>query len=248
MTMGPPAATPTRTGLDGLRQRLGRLATAACMVSFAGAVAAKRLVPPSGGAHVRSGAEPLVIDARLIREIRQLLRSGRFAAADLAAVSTARATIDTAVSEIDLLTSARGFGAIRTLADGTCLVPGEPAAAFLSTGVQYQGDGDGALVLDVTGSGGSQTFAFASGTAQAHIITALNGFTQTIGVSASVDRQDDNRIQLSSTEVNADGFVRVRQIAGPVDLIFSEPVGGAPLNDYKDYGANPVVLRATLDP
>jgi hypothetical protein len=40
-------------------------------------------------------------------------------------------------------------------------------------------------------------------------------------------------------------FVRVRILDGP-PILFAENVGGDPLGDYKDYGANANMLSATL--
>ena len=138
-------------------------------------------------------------------------------------------------------------GTARVIAEGSCAIPAVPAVAFLGIDNVYSGGGKGSVRIELTGNSGVQQFTFASGTSQANIITALNSFTVQLGVQASVEPATGDRIELSSTKVNADGFVRVRILDGPA-IIFAENVGGDPLGDYKDYGANSIMLSATLPP
>ncbi len=141
----------------------------------------------------------------------------------------------------------REAGTARAIAGGLCAIPAMPAVAFLGIDTTYSSGGQGSVTIELTGNSGVQQFTFASGTSQANIITALNSFTLALGVHASVDPATGDRIELSSTEVNADGFVRVRILAGPA-ILFAENVGGDPQADYKDYGANATMLWATLPP
>ena len=120
--------------------------------------------------------------------------------------------------------------------------------AYLSTGFFWMlPGGGGPLTIEITGNKGVQQFTFASGTAQADFIPAINAFRDAIGVSAARNLLDKHRLVLASTDIDADGFVRVRQLAGEHHVIFAEPVGGEPLGDLKDYGSNAIVLRATFE-
>ena len=141
----------------------------------------------------------------------------------------------------------REAGTARTIAECFCAIPAVPAVAFLFLGYggTYNGGGEGSLTIKLTGNSGVQQFTFASGTSVANIIMALNTFTASVGVHARMDPATGERLELSSTEVNADGFVRVRILRGPA-ILFAENVGGDPLSDHKDYGANAITLSATV--
>ncbi len=149
------------------------------------------------------------------------------------------------VADVDLIASAPSMRSARQMADGPCPAGAGPAFVFLDT-ARPDGNIKSFSIL-ITGNGGSRGFSFVSGTTQPNIITALNTLTESLGVSAAQSVLKPARISLGSTEPGADGFVRVEQFMG-LDLIFSEPEGGQPLDDLKDYGSNPIVLWATGQP
>ncbi len=143
----------------------------------------------------------------------------------------------------------RETGTARAIAEGSCAIPAVPAVAFLDLGIggTYSSGGQGSVTIELTGNSGVQQFTFASGTTVVNIVTALNSFAEAVGVQARLGPATGDRVELSSTEVNADGFVRVRILDGP-SIVFAENTGGDPLGDYKDYGANALTLSATLPP
>ena len=70
--------------------------------------------------------------------------------------------------------------------------------------------GSGAVTFEVAGARGAQQFSFASGTNQAQIQTAINAFTEALGVSATVC---GNNVRVDSTGFGTESFVRMREIA-----------------------------------
>ena len=70
--------------------------------------------------------------------------------------------------------------------------------------------GSGAVTFEVAGARGAQQFSFASGTSQAQIRTAINAFTEALGVSATVC---GNNVRVDSTGFGTESFVRMREIA-----------------------------------
>ena len=70
--------------------------------------------------------------------------------------------------------------------------------------------GLGAVTFEVAGARGAQQFSFASGTSQAQIRTAINAFTEALGVSATVC---GNNVRVDSTGFGTESFVRMREIA-----------------------------------
>ena len=224
-----------------LASQLQRLATAALATGFAAAVAASRVLPPRGGT-------PLNDNRRLLMDLQELAHvarsEARVAAND---IQSRQRLIDSTLEDIDRLVATATFQSTRLPAGVLCARPAEPAVAYLSTGFTWiLPDGGGPLTIEIAGNKGVQQFTFASNTLQSDIITAINVFTKSIGVTAARDVPDPHRLVLASTESDADGFVRVRQLAGD-HVIFAEPVGGEPLGDLKDYGSNAIVLRATFE-
>jgi flagellin len=70
--------------------------------------------------------------------------------------------------------------------------------------------GSGAVTFEVAGARGAQQFSFASGASQAQIRTAINAFTEALGVSATVC---GNNVRVDSTGFGTESFVRMREIA-----------------------------------
>jgi flagellin len=83
------------------------------------------------------------------------------------------------------------------------------AGLLLSGGVLENG-GSGAVTFEVAGERGAQQFSFASGTTAANIVTAINAFSEALGVSAQTSGTD---VRINSIGFGTDAFVRVREIA-----------------------------------
>ena len=120
---------------------------------------------------------------------------------------------------------------------------------FLSTADPYS-PGGGALTLEITGNDGVQQFTFASGTSQADIITAINGFKDAIGVSAAVSRgadggtSDTDRVELRSVGYGGTDFVRAKELNGPSgqDFIFASATETSASSDLKQFGRDATLL------
>ncbi|MHC4217475.1 MAG: hypothetical protein ACYSU7_03375 [Planctomycetota bacterium] len=233
----------SRDNTPDLAARVQRLATATLAIGFTGAVVASRVVPPGRGNN--SGLQG---SRQLLRQVHQEVRVARAdsRAADRAARVRDRG-IRTILGAIDEITGADSYRSARAVADGDCTVPAEPAVAYLSSGYMYKNGGNGSVTLQVAGSSGVQQFTFASGTSQLHIITAINSFQAVLGVTAARSPDNDRRVSIASNELGSEGYVRVKTLAGP-GIIHAGSVGGEPLEDYKDYGSNAVVLSVTREP
>jgi flagellin len=126
----------------------------------------------------------------------------------------------------------------------TVLQSGQTAQVFLSTGVNYTSPTgtEGSITIEVTGNDGVQQFTFASGTSQGSIISAINSFRDSIGVSASQSTVANDRIEFRSTGFGSTEFVRVKELAGPTaDYIFSSAASVSAQDDYRDFGRDALV-------
>jgi flagellin len=124
----------------------------------------------------------------------------------------------------------------------TVLQSAQTAQVFLSTGVSYSGGDEGSITIEVTGNEGVQQFTFASGTSQTSIISAINSFRDSIGVSAAQSATDSARIEFNSTGFGSTEFVRVKEISGPTaDYIFASAASPTALNDQRDFGRDAIV-------
>jgi flagellin len=99
------------------------------------------------------------------------------------------------------------------------------AGLLLSAGV-LENQGSGSVTFEVAGARGAQQFSFASGTTAAQIVTAVNAFTEALGVSASTS---GTNVRISSTGFGTESFVRVREIANvnASTNFITNTVGGA---------------------
>jgi len=78
---------------------------------------------------------------------------------------------------------------------------------FLSTnGALDLADATSSFSFELAGERGSREFSFASGTSQADIVTAINTFSEVLGVSASTS---GTGVVVKSTEFGSDAFVSV---------------------------------------
>ena len=237
---------------SGRAERLQRLATAVFVSTFAGAVAASRLAPPTprGGRPAVAAAlgpmpsPPVDRNHGLITELQDLIGAAKNEAA-----STDRSTrehhrrITATVAEINRATSVSSFRDARLVGDVTCTTPGLPAVAYLQTGTYLPES----IAIEITGNGGASPVSFISGTLQSDIIFVVNLLSQFLRVEAVPSVANPDRVELRSTESNADGFVRVRQTSG-LHLIYAVEVGGQPVGDLKDYGSNTLRVWATDEP
>lgn len=217
-------------------QCLQRLGTATLVVGFAGAVVASRVTPRP----MNSGLDK---SRQLLRQVQNDVRAARAIVEDPALNASIR-QVETTLAEIGRVTATASPLALRALDQEVC-VSAEAAVVFLSTGIAYDGSGEGSITLEVTGNDGVQQFTFASGTFQGSIIVALNSFKVALGVSAAQSQVNPARISMSSTRMNSDAFVRVKELDGPVhDIIFASAMARFPVDDLKDFGRNAITLSA----
>jgi flagellin len=132
------------------------------------------------------------------------------------------------------------------------LTSAQTAAVYLSTGANLLNAGAGSITFEVTGNAGVQQFTFASGTSQANIISAINTFSDSLGISAAQNATDAARVQINSTGFGSDEFVRVKTLEGTVsNLLAATAAGATSSTDLRDEGRDAVVLingnQATAD-
>jgi hypothetical protein len=219
-----------------LKTAIEGLGTATLAVGFAGAVAASRVAPPRV-------AGQLDETAKLLGEIGTIARSTGPPAADPAFAVAAR-QVEAAIAEIEHVARVADWPALRALAADPCVVPARPAMLLLSTGATCTAHGAGSITLEIFGSRASVPFSFASGTAQVHIIAAINSFAPHLGVSASVNAAHPERVTLCSTKPGTGGFVRVRQQGDGDPIIFLASASPAGVADAKSWGTDRVTWSA----
>ncbi|MHC4991311.1 MAG: flagellin, partial [Planctomycetota bacterium] len=103
--------------------------------------------------------------------------------------------------------------------------------------------GNGSITIEITGNDGIQQFTFASGSSQANIVSAINTFKDSLGVSATQAAGDTDRVELRSLGFGSDEFVRVRVLEGTTNDLLADTVAGATnTNDLKDAGRDATFL------
>jgi len=123
------------------------------------------------------------------------------------------------------------------------LTSAQTGAVYLSTGANLDNGGNGSITFEVTGSSGVQQFTFASGTTQANIISAINTFKDSLGVSAIQNATTNTRVQINSTKFGSNEFVRVKTLEGTnANLLAATEAGATSTTDLKDSGRDAVVL------
>jgi flagellin len=132
------------------------------------------------------------------------------------------------------------------------LTSAQTGAVYLSTGANLDNSNNGSITFEVTGSKGVQQFTFASGTTQANIISAINTFKDSLGVSAIQNATTNTRVQINSTEFGSSQFVRVKTLEGTsANLLAATAAGATSTTDLKATGRDAVVLingnQATTD-
>jgi flagellin len=118
------------------------------------------------------------------------------------------------------------------------------AGVYLSTQSALVNGGNGSITLEITGTDGVQQFTFASGSTQANIISAINTFSDALGVSAVAATTDTDKVNIRSTTYGSDQFVRVKILEGTSGTMLSatDSATDGSASDLKDYGANAQVL------
>jgi len=118
--------------------------------------------------------------------------------------------------------------------------PADTGAVYLSTTGTLTNGGNGSITFEFTGADGTQSFTFASGTSQGSIISAINTFSDSIGVSAVAA---GDRVEVRSRGYGSSEFVRAKIIQGTSDqLIFDAAAGGTASSDLKDEGDDATML------
>lgn len=100
--------------------------------------------------------------------------------------------------------------------DGEVVAKGGDATAALATGTS-SGKVSGDQEFTITGSKGSKTFTFASGTSIEDVVAAINDASEATGVKATAIRGNGNMVEalgLESAEMGQHEFVRVDQKQG----------------------------------
>lgn len=117
----------------------------------------------------------------------------------------------------------------------------QTGAAYLSAGTGNLLSGT-SLTIEIAGNKGIQQFTFASGTAAADIVSAINSFSQVTGVSAAIDAGSAAYIRMDSTEFGSSQFVSVTKISGDAayDTALNTSTAAGGSNDVKDAGRDVV--------
>ena len=114
---------------------------------------------------------------------------------------------------------------------------------FLSTGAVLNGQPAGFRTVEISSNNGVQQFTFASGTAQSNIIWAINRAKLDLGFGAAQSDVNPARVAVSSIWVDAQAWVRIKQIDGShPDIIFRTATSQYSVSDHKDYGQNTITL------
>ena len=120
---------------------------------------------------------------------------------------------------------------------------------LLDNGGTMSANGDGQVTFEITGNDGTQQFTFASGTANADVVAAINTFSEAIGASASLSGTE---IRIDSSSYGSDQFVRVKQLSDNGGSSYVSSSGnGAAVSEFKGSGDDADVningMRATSD-
>ncbi len=200
-----------------------------------------------------SAPQPLQRSGDLLVELQGLIRSEAAIARDNARRQTARQSeINVALREIDRIAATASRRAFNQLyqemnAGGIGTPCDDPAELYLSTGLTLTNGGSGAISLEIGGNDGVQSFTFVSGTSMASIITAINGFTDEIGVVATQSLENNQRVEFQSTDVGSQQLVMASQLSGPNPIIFAEAIRGRGFFELTDFGFDGIVADLDCD-
>ncbi|MCH8342873.1 MAG: hypothetical protein IH983_02685 [Planctomycetes bacterium] len=196
---------------------------------------------------------PLQRSGDLLVELQGLIRSEAAIARDIARRQTARQhEINSALREIDRIAATASRRTFNQLyqemnAGGIGTPCDEPAELYLSTGFAISTGGNGATSLEIGGNDGVQSFTFASGTAMGSIILAINGFTDEMGVVAAQSQENNQRVELQSTEAGSQQLVMATQLSGPEPIIFAQAIRGRGFFELTDFGLDGIVADLDCD-
>ncbi len=197
--------------------------------------------------------QPLQRSGDLLVELQGLIRSEAAIARDNARRQTARQReINSALAAIDRIAATASRRAFNQLylemnTGGIGTPCDDPAELYLSTGLTLTNGGSGSISLEIEGNIGVQGFTFASGTTMTSIITAINGFTDEIGVVAAQSLENNQRVELQSTDVGSQQLVMVTQLSGPNPIIFAEAIRGRGFFELTGFGLDGIVADLDCD-
>ncbi len=200
-----------------------------------------------------SAPQPLQRSGDLLVELQGLIRSEAAIARDNARRQTARQReIDSALGAIDRIAATANRRTFNRLyeemnAGGIGTPCDDPAELYLSTGFVLTNGGSGSISLEIAGNVGVQSFTFLSGTTMAGIITAINEFTDEIGVVAAQSLENNKRVELQSTDVGSQQLVMATQLSGPNPIIFAEAIRGRGFFELTDFGFDGIVADLDCD-
>jgi flagellin len=106
-------------------------------------------------------------------------------------------------------------------------------AAF-SGGVTASGGLSHDAVFELVGKNGSEVFNVKAGTSLNELVSQINLVSDSTGVSASVDSNVSNRLQLKSTEYGSDAFVDLRVVSENSAGTFTASVGAGSRDSGSD--------------
>jgi hypothetical protein len=182
-------------------------------------------------------ASPLRQTAALLSELRETLGETRMPG--VAAVAEGRKAAEKMKA---------AFAMVDAMTPSPC---DEPGVVFLSSGQFLEISGYGVLELEVMGDFGAQELSFASGTAQADVLIAVNAFTAATGVAAIQGQQNSQRIKFVSAGSGSSHFVRVKYPASrggyPYNLLATSEWGPVVTTDLLDYGHDGLPGDANCD-
>jgi hypothetical protein len=142
-----------------------------------------------------------------------------------ASVATRRA--EESQREVDRITAA-----INRISEmGWCL---DSPIAFL--GGSERGVIPHAIGIMIASPHGERHFGFAAGTPLQQVVDTVNDFPYQIGVFASIETANPDRVQFRATTSVDMPFIRLKQTSGTLPSVYSHLVGGFGMLDWIDYG------------
>ncbi len=119
----------------------------------------------------------------------------------------------------------------------------QTGAVYFSTGTSLTNGGNGSITLELTGNDGVQQFTFASGSAIADVVNAINTFSDALGASAIINATDGNRVEIRSKEYGSESFVRAKVLEGSAANLFAVAAAATTTTrDLKDAGRDASML------
>lgn len=136
--------------------------------------------------------------------------------------TTSGADLGTNIADVRVNSAKVPAGSSRTVT--VDVVTGSQFAYISAVGTGPGGVLSAATTIQVRGNYGSEVISFASGTAQADIVAAINSSAQLTGVSATVSGAG-NAVYLTSTQYGSDALVSVQVLSGSLNTSASSDTG-----------------------